>query len=394
MAAAGARPVRDRLLAPHAAHDAVPRRRRAASSRSHDGETRRPPRRPAASRPGAPAGTTLEELYCEHANVLAHVSGHEHENYVERHDCADDSPPPPKCLAAPACPNPVFWHISTAAHIDYPQQARMIELVDDRGELKLVLTMLDHEGAANAGDGNARPTSSGSPRSPASSPTTTTRGAAAPAVGVRIATSSSTPTARPRARPHRIGPRMADTASKTQWVYDFADGSRDMRDLLGGKGANVAEMTRVLGAERVPAGFTITTEACVAYMKGGQEEPDGMADEVAEALDRLEEQAGQAARRRRRPAARLGALGRARVDARDARHGPQPRPQRRVGRGAGQADRERPLRVGLLPPLRADVRQRRARDARARSSRRRSRRPRRSAGSRTTPTSTPTTSRR
>ena len=49
-----------------------------------------------------------------------------------------------------------------------------------------------------------------------------------------------------------------------QWVYDFAEGSKDMRELLGGKGANVAEMTRVLGADRVPAGFTITTEACVA----------------------------------------------------------------------------------------------------------------------------------
>src|SRR3954468_19623609 len=78
-----------------------------------------------------------------------------------------------------------------------------------------------------------------------------------------------------------------------QWVYDFSEGSRDMRELLGGKGANVAEMTRVLGAERVPAGFTITTEACVAYMKAGQEEPEGMADQVAEALERLEEQAGK-----------------------------------------------------------------------------------------------------
>src|SRR3954454_19278729 len=66
-----------------------------------------------------------------------------------------------------------------------------------------------------------------------------------------------------------------------------------MRELLGGKGANVAEMTRVLGAERVPAGFTITTEACVAYMKADQEEPEGMADQVAEALQRLEEQAGK-----------------------------------------------------------------------------------------------------
>src|SRR6476619_3350544 len=78
-----------------------------------------------------------------------------------------------------------------------------------------------------------------------------------------------------------------------KWVYDFAEGSKDMRDLLGGKGANVAEMTRVLGADRVPAGFTITTEACVAYMKAGQQEPDELAEQVAEALGRLEERAGK-----------------------------------------------------------------------------------------------------
>jgi pyruvate, orthophosphate dikinase len=78
----------------------------------------------------------------------------------------------------------------------------------------------------------------------------------------------------------------------TQWVYDFSEGSRDMRDLLGGKGAGVAEMTRVLGPERVPSGFTITTEACVAYMRDGSE-PEGMAEQVRAALDRLEEQAGK-----------------------------------------------------------------------------------------------------
>ena len=66
-------------------------------------------------------------------------------------------------------------------------------------------------------------------------------------------------------RPGRYDLAVA-AAATTKLVYDFAEGSRDMRDLLGGKGANVAEMTRVLGAERVPAGFTITTEACVAYM--------------------------------------------------------------------------------------------------------------------------------
>src|SRR3954464_5854243 len=78
-----------------------------------------------------------------------------------------------------------------------------------------------------------------------------------------------------------------------QWVYDFEEGSRDMRDLLGGKGANVAEMTRVLGADRVPAGFTITTEACVAYMNAGQSEPDGMAEQVEAALQRLQEHTGK-----------------------------------------------------------------------------------------------------
>ncbi|HEV3055177.1 MAG TPA: pyruvate, phosphate dikinase, partial [Solirubrobacteraceae bacterium] len=77
-----------------------------------------------------------------------------------------------------------------------------------------------------------------------------------------------------------------------KWVYDFAEGSKDMRELLGGKGANVAEMTRVLGPERVPAGFTITTEACVAYMRDGRE-PDGLDDQVADAMRRLEETAGK-----------------------------------------------------------------------------------------------------
>jgi pyruvate,orthophosphate dikinase len=80
--------------------------------------------------------------------------------------------------------------------------------------------------------------------------------------------------------------------AEQQWVYDFAEGSKDMRELLGGKGANVAEMTRVLGADKVPAGFTITTEACVAYMKAGQKEPEGMAEQVAAALERLQQHAG------------------------------------------------------------------------------------------------------
>jgi pyruvate,orthophosphate dikinase len=78
------------------------------------------------------------------------------------------------------------------------------------------------------------------------------------------------------------------SAVTVKYVYDFAEGSREMRDLLGGKGANVAEMTRILGPDRVPAGFTITTEACVTYMQAGRELPAGLDKQVDEALKRLE----------------------------------------------------------------------------------------------------------
>ena len=58
-----------------------------------------------------------------------------------------------------------------------------------------------------------------------------------------------------------------------RYVYDFTEGGRDMADLLGGKGSNLAEMTR-LGLP-VPPGFTITTEACRAFLTSGGE-PAGM----------------------------------------------------------------------------------------------------------------------
>ena len=74
-------------------------------------------------------------------------------------------------------------------------------------------------------------------------------------------------------------------------VYDFAEGSREMRDILGGKGANVAEMTR-LGLP-VPKGFTISTEACMAYLRGGQMFPDGLETEITEHLAHLQDEAGK-----------------------------------------------------------------------------------------------------
>ena len=77
----------------------------------------------------------------------------------------------------------------------------------------------------------------------------------------------------------------------TKWVYDFNEGDASQKSLLGGKGANLAEMTN-LGLP-VPPGFTITTEACNAYRDGGQTFPNGLLDEVAEHRKRLEEAMGR-----------------------------------------------------------------------------------------------------
>jgi pyruvate,orthophosphate dikinase len=74
------------------------------------------------------------------------------------------------------------------------------------------------------------------------------------------------------------------------WVYDFAEGSKDQKDLLGGKGANLAEMTN-LGLP-VPPGFTISTETCRAYLAEGGE-PDGLAEEVTDHLASLEDAMGK-----------------------------------------------------------------------------------------------------
>ena len=84
-----------------------------------------------------------------------------------------------------------------------------------------------------------------------------------------------------------------EAGTATKWVYDFAEGSRDLRALLGGKGANVAEMTRVLGPDLVPPGFTITTEACVHYLRERQRRPPGSTTAVDDALARLEDAAGR-----------------------------------------------------------------------------------------------------
>ncbi|CAN5656813.1 pyruvate, phosphate dikinase [soil metagenome] len=76
-----------------------------------------------------------------------------------------------------------------------------------------------------------------------------------------------------------------------KWVYDFNEGDASQKNLLGGKGANLAEMTN-LGLP-VPPGFTLTTEACNAFREGSQEFPNGLLDEVAEHRKKLEEEMGR-----------------------------------------------------------------------------------------------------
>ena len=76
-----------------------------------------------------------------------------------------------------------------------------------------------------------------------------------------------------------------------KWVYMFTEGNAGMRNLLGGKGANVAEMTN-LGLP-VPQGFTITTEACTQYYEDGRTINDEIMGQVWEGVEKMEEITGK-----------------------------------------------------------------------------------------------------
>ncbi len=76
-----------------------------------------------------------------------------------------------------------------------------------------------------------------------------------------------------------------------KYVYFFDEGNKDMKRLLGGKGANLAEMTKM--GLPVPQGFTITSEACIEYTKGNKKFPAGMQEQVKENMKKLEEKSGK-----------------------------------------------------------------------------------------------------
>ena len=77
----------------------------------------------------------------------------------------------------------------------------------------------------------------------------------------------------------------------TKWVYLFKEGNADMRNLLGGKGANLAEMTNI--GLPVPQGFTITTEACTQYYEDGREINDEIQSQINEYIEKMEEITGK-----------------------------------------------------------------------------------------------------
>ena len=78
-----------------------------------------------------------------------------------------------------------------------------------------------------------------------------------------------------------------------KWVYLFEEGDASMRNLLGGKGANLAEMTKIIGADVVPQGFTITTEACTQYYEDGRKINDEIQAQINEYIVKMEEITGK-----------------------------------------------------------------------------------------------------
>ena len=149
----------------------------------------------------------------------------------------------------------------------------------------------------------------------------------------------------------------------SKWVYSFGaghnEGKAEMRNLLGGKGANLAEMASI--GLPVPPGFTITTEVCTYYYDHQKQYPPELRDQVGAALALIEKAVGAKFGDTPQAAAGLGPLRRPGLHAGDDGHRAQPRPERPDGGRPRRRLRRPALRLGQLPPLHPDVRQRRAR---------------------------------
>ena len=88
-----------------------------------------------------------------------------------------------------------------------------------------------------------------------------------------------------------FGKKHAAESGKKKYLYMFEEGNKDMRELLGGKGANLAEMTNI--GLPVPQGFTITTEACTQYYEDGRQINDAIMAEIMEYIEKMEQITGK-----------------------------------------------------------------------------------------------------
>ena len=138
-----------------------------------------------------------------------------------------------------------------------------------------------------------------------------------------------------------------------KWVYMFTEGNATMRNLLGGKGANLAEMTS-LGLP-VPQGFTVTTEACTQYYEDGRKINDEIMAQIMEAIEKLEGITGKKFGDKENPL-----LVSVRSGARASMPGmmdtiPEPGTERGSCRDSGRSIRKRSLGMGLLQKIYPDV---------------------------------------
>ncbi len=149
-----------------------------------------------------------------------------------------------------------------------------------------------------------------------------------------------------------------NTRTRTSFVYSFDQTAPGGRELLGGKGLGLSEMAH-LGVP-VPAGFTITTDACRAFLTSG-DLPVGLEDEIAGAHRAAGTRHRRDLRQPVESAAPLGSFGRCDLDAGDDGFDPRSRTERRGGSGAGCRNRQRSVRAGLVPAPDPDVRRGRRR---------------------------------
>ena len=108
----------------------------------------------------------------------------------------------------------------------------------------------------------------------------------------------------------------------TKWVYMFTEGNANMRNLLGGKGANLAEMTN-LGLP-VPQGFTITTEACTQYYEDGRKINDEIMAQIMTAIEKMEEITGKKFGDKENPASGFRSFRSKSIHAGHDGHNPEP----------------------------------------------------------------------